>query len=355
MKAVFSDRAYAAVMAETTEKIQTETGGLFLGAVEKDTWYIIEAIDPGPDSVFEVAYFEYDQQYTQHLINKIANLYEEKLTLIGLWHRHPGSFDIFSSTDDGTNSKYARMRQQGAISALVNIDPEFRLTVYHVGQPCRYKKILYEVGDDRIPSNYLKLKTPGRFKELMDQAMRPSPARDLLEPSISLDSFMKTLKPLFEDRIYEKKIEKPVLDDETVREKIIDTVLSDILFMSDEIGIKMAVAQQDNYIAFIQDTVDGVMKLFFGYSEAEDAYFFQYDRENYLYEDSLLERLYHQAQEQGSRTSASESAGASEIAEPEKEESEGKEPDKKEPESRNIIHGLFRRIKSDRNGDEDRK
>ena len=31
MKAVFSDRAYASVMAETTEKIQTETGGLFLG------------------------------------------------------------------------------------------------------------------------------------------------------------------------------------------------------------------------------------------------------------------------------------------------------------------------------------
>ena len=34
MKVVFSDRAYAAVLAETTEKIKTETGGLFLGAVD---------------------------------------------------------------------------------------------------------------------------------------------------------------------------------------------------------------------------------------------------------------------------------------------------------------------------------
>ena len=135
MKVVFSDRAFAAIMAETTEKIKTETGGLFLGSFEDGIWYVIEAIDPGPKSIFEVAYFEYDQQYTQHLINKIANLYDKRLTLIGLWHRHPGSFDQFSSTDDGTNSKYARMRKEGAISALVNIDPEFRLTMYHVDQP----------------------------------------------------------------------------------------------------------------------------------------------------------------------------------------------------------------------------
>ena len=33
MEVVFSQRAIAAVMAETAEKIQTETGGLFLGKV----------------------------------------------------------------------------------------------------------------------------------------------------------------------------------------------------------------------------------------------------------------------------------------------------------------------------------
>ena len=140
MRVVFSNRAYASVLAETTEKIKTETGGLFLGTVQDDTWYVIEAIDPGPNSIFQVAYFEYDQKYTQHLINKIANLYDRQLALIGLWHRHPGSLDQFSSTDDGTNAKYAAMRNEGAISALVNIDPTFRITMYHVDKPCRYKK-----------------------------------------------------------------------------------------------------------------------------------------------------------------------------------------------------------------------
>ena len=58
MRVVFSNRAYASVLAETTEKIKTETGGLFLGTVQDDTWYVIEAIDPGPNSIFQVAYFE---------------------------------------------------------------------------------------------------------------------------------------------------------------------------------------------------------------------------------------------------------------------------------------------------------
>ena len=57
MKVIFSDRAYASILAETTEKIQTETGGLFLGAVDHNQWYVIEAIDPGPKSIFQVAYF----------------------------------------------------------------------------------------------------------------------------------------------------------------------------------------------------------------------------------------------------------------------------------------------------------
>ena len=76
MKAVFSDRAYTAVLAETLSKIQTETGGVFLGKLIDDVWYIVESIDPGPKSIFQVDYFEYDQKYVQHLINKKALLYK---------------------------------------------------------------------------------------------------------------------------------------------------------------------------------------------------------------------------------------------------------------------------------------
>ena len=54
MQVIFSNRAYTAVMTETMEKIRTETGGLFLGTVVDDIWYIIETIDPVPKSIFTV-------------------------------------------------------------------------------------------------------------------------------------------------------------------------------------------------------------------------------------------------------------------------------------------------------------
>lgn len=152
---VFSDRAMTALLVETHEKIKTETGGVFLGYRKGEIWYVIETIDPGPSSIFRAAYFEYDQEYINHLINKVSRLYFEQLDLIGLWHRHPGSFDEFSSTDDGTNRQYAQLDKEGAISALVNIDPNFRLTVYEVKEPLSYKKIDYVVGDENIPTQLL--------------------------------------------------------------------------------------------------------------------------------------------------------------------------------------------------------
>ena len=151
MKVIFSKRAMTALLVETREKITTETGGVFLGKYLDGIWYVVETIDPGPKAIFKTAYFEYDQDYINHLINKISRLYSQQLDLVGLWHRHPGSLDSFSMTDDGTNSKYAELSPSGAISGLVNIDPAFRLTMYHVSLPLNYEKIEWIVDDELIP------------------------------------------------------------------------------------------------------------------------------------------------------------------------------------------------------------
>lgn len=157
MQVIFTQRAFVSILAETAEKIQTETGGIFLGYREADTWYVVEAIDPGPKSTFQVAYFEYDTKYVNHLVNKVARIYNKPLELIGLWHRHPGSFDQFSGTDDGTNLKFATLHKDGAISALVNIDPEFRLTVFHVTAPLAYSRVRFKVGDEFVPEQFRTL------------------------------------------------------------------------------------------------------------------------------------------------------------------------------------------------------
>jgi hypothetical protein len=81
-----------------------------------------------------------------------------KLDVLGLWHRHPGSMDVFSGTDDGTNLTFARMNPNGAISGLVNIDPAFRFTLRHVTAPLHYEIVAFEVGDDLIPEEFFELR-----------------------------------------------------------------------------------------------------------------------------------------------------------------------------------------------------
>ena len=142
----FTQRAWTSILSETLYKVRTETGGILLGYRDGNNWLVAESIDPGPNSTFQVAFFEYDQSYVNHLANRIVRLYERPLEVIGLWHRHPGSFDRFSDTDDGTNAAYAQLSSWGSISGLINIDPTPRLTLFHVdGESCAYRRIPYSV------------------------------------------------------------------------------------------------------------------------------------------------------------------------------------------------------------------
>lgn len=156
---IFSDKAYNAIIDETFRKDPIETGGILLGHVfDNGIWVVMEVIPPGIDSVHQYAYFEYDEKFVNYLAESVATKYENKLELLGLWHRHPGSMDSFSGTDDGTNRVFAGLRSYGAISGLVNVDPKFRLTMRHVSNPLRYEIIDFEVGDDLIPEEYFKLR-----------------------------------------------------------------------------------------------------------------------------------------------------------------------------------------------------
>lgn len=290
MRVVFSNRAYASILAETTEKIKTETGGLFLGKCIDDVWYVVEAIDPGPKSIFEVAYFEYDQKYTQHLINKIANLYNTKLDLIGLWHRHPGSMDFFSSTDDGTNTKYASMNPKGAISGLVNIDPKFRLTMYQVDQPCVYSVIKYQVGDELIPEELMELKSVQRFEEIMDDMLGRGPKKNTVR-SASLKAFMKKIKPYLEsykqiDEEFELQPEEDSID------SLIDAFFDDISFMGEKLGIVLSLKNEKFGIGLVQEAVEGTEIIYCYKDKNTEQYLFEYDEKMYIYEQSLLENVF---------------------------------------------------------------
>lgn len=167
---IFSDKAYNAIIDETFHKDPIETGGILLGHVfDNGIWVVMEVIPPGIDSIHQYTYFEYDEKFVNYLAESVATKYENKLELLGLWHRHPGSMDTFSGTDDGTNRVFASLRSCGAISGLVNVDPKFRLTMRHVSNPLKYEIVDFEVGDDLIPEEYFKLRHyPGK-------GLNPSP------------------------------------------------------------------------------------------------------------------------------------------------------------------------------------
>ncbi len=296
MRVIFSNRAYTSVLAETAEKIKTETGGLFLGTIQDDTWYIIEAIDPGPKSIFEVAYFEYDQKYTQHLINKIANLYDKQLLLIGLWHRHPGSFDQFSSTDDGTNAKYASMRKEGAISALVNIDPKFRITMYQVDRPCSYRKIPYDVGDNLIPDKFLKFKSLEKFNSIINNSLYLSSSKrkavEGYHRSVSLATFIKFISPMLHDEECTDVGANNLLGDEPIQERLVDEIIDDLTFMADALDIETAICLENNYLTIYQEAIDKTTKIYFMFSAAKQSVIFSYDNKCYRYHKGLFKETF---------------------------------------------------------------
>ena len=153
-KIVFSNRAFAQIYTETQARITTETGGLLMGHFDNDIWYVIETCDPGWRGVFKSAYHEGDEQYENHIAAVTARLYKYPLVFLGMWHRHPGSLDTFSGTDDITNWGYVdSCAAPGCISGLINYDPEFRMTFYYCEQQrdrMLYSKIDIEVGDERF-------------------------------------------------------------------------------------------------------------------------------------------------------------------------------------------------------------
>lgn len=172
-KVIISQRAYLSMLAEVYERVETETGGIFLGHRDGDTWYVLESIEPGPKSIFTPTYFEYDDAYVTYRANKVRRLYKYSVDLLGLWHRHPSLMKTFSSTDDGTNKTYSDMLG-GAISGIVTLGNGFDITMYYVPCDVRYERIEWVVDDKQIPKEYLAYYDTEYYKDLINEESRGS-------------------------------------------------------------------------------------------------------------------------------------------------------------------------------------
>lgn len=142
IKIVFRSDAFVAMVSELECAGILETGGILIGVIHDETWYVVDHIDPGYKNVVRtVVGFEYDQEYVNHLATVRNRAYGEALSVLGLWHRHPGSFDSFTSTDKKTNEGFARISEQGAISLIINLDPILRISAFHLTSSGEYSRI----------------------------------------------------------------------------------------------------------------------------------------------------------------------------------------------------------------------
>ena len=199
-RVVFSTDAFNTIITETLHKHPDETGGILLGQDDGSMWYVIECIEPGPAAIFRPHYFEYDHDFVNYVARARARRYRIPLKLLGLWHRHPGSFDRFSSTDDETNRAFAGKRSPGAISGLVNIDPNFRFTLYHFDATLKYRKTEYEVSDEGIPASYLMKRFTGKkYMEAIGNELK-NPEKPL--PEELLDILLYENELLLKQRLY---------------------------------------------------------------------------------------------------------------------------------------------------------
>lgn len=287
MKVIFSKRAYSSLIAEVADKLATETGGLFLGHRDGDTWYVLETLDPGPNSVFQIAYFEYDQKYTNHLANKIAKIYIKPLKLIGLWHRHPGSFDQFSSTDDGTNRKFAQINNGEAISALVNIDPDFRLTMYQVSLPIKYKKIEFVVDDDKIPSAFKELYDVNTLADsIADARSQTYINRNILTLHDILSEIEPNLQPMAVD---DTEVGGDKLLDEDI-DVILEKIDADLQFLS-RMGIQLNLHVVNDHIECHENGESTTFSIYLVKNKNLFSIFIGDKR--YLYDSGTIESVYN--------------------------------------------------------------
>lgn len=190
---VFSNRAYNAMAAETFTHHPNETGGFFLGHIlDNGCWIVTEVVPPGPQSTHEIAAFEYDAPLVNYMVNTVAAQSKIPPRMLGLWHRHPGTMNTFSTVDDETNARLATDQPYGILSGLVNMIPDFHLTLYHTAGFQQYSEVSFAVGDTLIPDMYLELRYSSEgLHPALAPKKKPVCLSESLPPTLNLVSNIK--------------------------------------------------------------------------------------------------------------------------------------------------------------------
>lgn len=133
-RVVLSPLAWTLMISQSYLNDPNETGGALLGYRDGTTVHVTVALPSGPRSQASPVMLKYNEEFQNYVFGVITELMGQKAGLLGLWHRHPGSFDRFSGVDAVAHEQFGKVLN-GVTSLLVNLDgPEGapRVTGYFV-------------------------------------------------------------------------------------------------------------------------------------------------------------------------------------------------------------------------------
>lgn len=99
-----------------------ETGGVLLGySMKNGDIAVVEMIDGGYKARREVARFEWDVEYVEHLATQIAGIYPESVEVVGVWHKHNlyRESDVFSQADMKMHEKIMKFANKNEIVSVL--------------------------------------------------------------------------------------------------------------------------------------------------------------------------------------------------------------------------------------------
>ena len=85
-----------------------ETGGMLLGHMKGNLFYITDDVEAGPNAVHEETFFLPDGLHQQTILEEKFFSSNGKVTYLGDWHSHPNNSAYLSLLDKGTLSKIGR-------------------------------------------------------------------------------------------------------------------------------------------------------------------------------------------------------------------------------------------------------
>ena len=143
MEARIKKAVYWDMIAENAQYSNTETGGVLLGRFCNDHWLITHNLHPGPAALHLSGCFAYDYDYVMEQAQKQVLASQQPISVIGYWHTHTSGRTVASPGDAPLDEQFAALNPNGALCGIVTNRAGFRLTLYQVELPLRYKIIKY--------------------------------------------------------------------------------------------------------------------------------------------------------------------------------------------------------------------